>query len=230
MSTLTIPSPDGAFSAYVARPAIEPAPVIVLIHEIFGVNADLRLTADELAAQGFIAVCPGLFWRQAADVDLDPSAAGAFERGVDLYQAFDFDKGVIDIGATLEAVKTLPGSNGHSGLMGFCMGGLLTFLAAARIGPEAAVAYYGGGTEEHLAEAAAVQTPMLMHLGEDDEYISATARGEITTAFAGNPHVEIHTYPGQGHAFARHQGARYDAEAALLANRRTMAFFRRLLA
>lgn len=227
---LTVTTADGSFEAYVARPDGDRAPVVVLIHEIFGVNADLRETADELARQGFIAVCPELFWRQEPGVDLDPAEPDAFTHGVALYSAFDFDQGVRDIGATLGAARDMPGSNGRVGLMGFCMGGLLTFLTTARIGTTASVAYYGGGTETHLGEAADVTTPMIMHLGEDDEYISSEARDRIVAAFWDNPHVQIFTYPGQGHAFARHKGERYDAAAASLANARTVAFFTRQLA
>lgn len=227
--TLTVKTTDGLFEAYVARPVRKRAPAVVLIHEIFGVNLDLRQTADALARQGFIAVCPDLFWRQEVGVDLDPAAPDAFPRAVSLYATFDPDQGVRDIGATLRAVRRMPGSNGRVGLMGFCMGGLLTFLTTARIGDRACIAYYGGGTETHLGDAFDARTPVIMHLGEDDEYISVEARDRIVAAFWDSPHIQIFTYPGQGPAFARHRGRGYDAATARLANARAVSFFERQL-
>lgn len=228
MSEFTgVTTPDGTFSAYVARPAFEPARVIVVLQEIFGVNADMRQTADELAAQGFIAMSPDLFWRAAPGIQLsDKTDSDEADR---LYEAYDLDKGVDDIAATIKAAHTLPGASGRVGLMGFCLGGLMTYLTAARTEVDAAVSYYGGRTEQHLSEVANVKAPFMMHVGEDDEYISRDAQQAIKMAFAGRPKTVIYTYPGQAHAFSRHRGTRYDAEAAELANARTVEFFRKHL-
>jgi carboxymethylenebutenolidase len=127
-------------------------------------------------------------------------------------------------------VRTLPEASGKVGVIGFCLGGLLAYLTAARQPVDAAVAYYGGNTDQHLDEAGGVHRPLLMHLGEQDEFISAAAQRAIVDALAGNPSVEIHRYPGCSHAFARRGGLHYDAAAAALANARTLAFFRRHLA
>jgi carboxymethylenebutenolidase len=115
--------------------------------------------------------------------------------------------------------------SGKVGVMGFCLGGLMTFLTAARGNVDCAVAYYGGGTENRLNESDTVTVPMLMHLGEEDEFISKDAQRKIKEAFTDNPHVEIHSYPGCSHAFARHTGVHYDPAAASIANGRTWAFF-----
>jgi carboxymethylenebutenolidase len=228
MSEFTaITTPDGTFSAYVARPATKPARVLIVLQEIFGVNPDMRQTADELAAQGFIAMCPDLFWRAAPGIQLSDKTD--WDKAGKLYEEYDLDKGVDDIAATIKAAHALPGASGKVGLMGFCLGGLMTFLTAARTDVDAAVSYYGGRTERHLSEAPNVKAPFMMHVGEDDEYISRDAQQAIKAAFAGQPDKAIFTYPGQGHAFGRHRGTRYDAEAAALANARTVEFFRKHL-
>ena len=223
----TISTPDGTFSAYVARPTRKPARVIIVLQEIFGVNPDMRQTADELAAVGFIAVCPDLFWRQAPGVQLSDKTD--WDKAGKLYEAYDLDKGVEDISATINAAHTLLGASGKVGLMGFCLGGLMTFLTAARTDIDAGVSYYGGRTERFLSEAPSVKAPFMMHVGEDDEYISRDAQQAIKKAFEGRPNASIHTYPGCAHAFGRHRGTRYDAMAAALANARTVEFFHKYL-
>jgi len=226
---ITIDTPDGSFGAYVAKPATLPAPAIVVIQEIFGINADLRATCDELAAQGFIAICPDLFWRLQPGVELTDQSQEEWKQAMALYQAFDLDKGVQDVGAALETARGYEGANGKVGVMGFCLGGLLTFLTAARNDPDAAAAYYGGRTNEFIGEMDSVSCPMIMHLGEADEYIPPPAREQITKAAEGHANVTVFTYAGQNHAFARHKGSHYDEASAKLANQRTVDFFRKHL-
>ncbi|CAN5143504.1 dienelactone hydrolase family protein [soil metagenome] len=217
---------DGIFEAYVSRPVQVPAPVVIVLQEIFGVNADLRATCDELAAQGFIAIAPDLFWRDAPGLDLNAWSEDEWAIGLNLYQAYDYEKGVADVAATIEAARGIDGSNGLVGVMGFCLGGLMTFLVAARTDVDAAVAYYGGNTDQYLSEADGVISPMMMHLGAEDEFISKEAQSNIITALGGRPNVTIFSYPGCSHAFARHTGTHFDAKAAELANGRTVAFLR----
>jgi carboxymethylenebutenolidase len=220
---------DGNFRAYLARPQAASAPAVVVLHELFGVNADLRATCDELASQGYLALSPDLFWRLEPGIDMSPGDEGAWKKGFELFGAFDLDAGVRDIAETMKAARSLPGATGKVGVMGFCLGGLMTFLITARQGADAAVAYYGGGTEKHLDEASQIESPLLLHLGEQDEYISADARRAITMALQGNPRASVLTYPGCWHAFARHGGVHYDKQAAELANARTAEFFRQHL-
>src|ERR1700730_18073368 len=104
----TINGQDGAFGAYIARPEALPAPAVVVLHEVFGVNADIRKTCDELAAQGFIAVAPDLFWRQEPGVDLSVTSEPNWQHGLRLYQAYDRDAGVGDVNDTADAVAKLP--------------------------------------------------------------------------------------------------------------------------
>jgi carboxymethylenebutenolidase len=222
--TITISTTDGTFSAFVAEPARTPAPAVVVLHEIFGVNDDIRATCHELAGQGFIAVAPDLFWRQERDVNLNAWSDEEWKKGFALYGAYDRDEGVKDVVATVRAAERLPGATGKVGVMGFCLGGLMTYLTAARHRLDAAVAYHGGSTEQYLDEAHAIKAPLLMHLAEEDEYISKDAQARIKAALADVPGAVIYSYPGQNHAFARHTGAHYDAAAAALANGRTAAF------
>ena len=226
---ITVSRADGKFAAYIARPRGLPAPAIVVIQELFGVNADLRATCDELAAQGYLALSPDLFWRLEPGVDLSDQTEAEWQKGLALYNAFDYDAGIGDISATLQLARTLPGVTGKVGLMGYCLGGLMTFLTTAHTGADASVVYYGGGTEKHLDEASHVRNPMIMHLGEEDEYIPRAAREAIVGALRDNAMVKVFTYPGCRHAFARHRGAHYDATAAALANSRTADFFSRHL-
>ncbi|NML60064.1 dienelactone hydrolase family protein [Massilia sp. RP-1-19] len=226
---IKIDTPDGSFGAYVAKPATTPAPAIVVIQEIFGINADLRETCDQLAAQGFIAICPDLFWRMQPGVELTDQSKAEWAKAMEFYQKFDIDKGVEDIGAALQTARTYAGSNGKVGVMGFCLGGLMTFLTAARKEPDAAAAYYGGRTNEYVSEFKSVSCPMIMHLGEADEYIPPPAREKITKAAEEHANVTVYTYAGQNHAFARHRGTHYDAASAKLANQRTFEFFKKHL-
>jgi carboxymethylenebutenolidase len=114
--------------------------------------------------------------------------------------------------------------------MGYCLGGLMTFLTTARRGADASVVFYGGNTEKHLSEAPNIKNPLMMHLGEEDEYISKEAQEAIIAALAGNELAQVFTYPGCSHAFARHRGIHFDKNAAQLANSRTAEFFQLHLA
>lgn len=228
---ITIQAEDGSFNCYVARPAgATPAPVVVVLQEIFGVNAGIRSIADNYAAQGYIAVAPDLFWRAEAGLDMSEASEGDWAKGFALYSAYDFDKGVRDIAATVAAARNMQGASGKVAVTGYCLGGLLTYLSAARSRADAFVAYYGGGTEKFVAEAGKVQDPLLYHLAGEDEYIGKEAQAAINAALGANPNIELHTYPGCNHAFARPGGNHYDAAAAELANGRTAAFFKRHLA
>lgn len=215
---------DGSFETYLARPAARSAPAVVVVQEIFGVNADLRATCQELASSGFIAIAPDLFWRDAPGLDLNAWNEEEWKKGLELYGRYDFDRGTHDLAATIAAARTIEGSNGKVGITGFCLGGLMTYLAAARTDVDAAAAYYGGNTDRYLGEADDVTAPLILHLAEEDEFISKEAQALIRKVLGLKPNVRIYSYPGCSHAFARHTGVHYDAQAAALANTRTMTF------
>src|SRR5271156_3446451 len=221
---ITIKGRDSAFGAYIPRPKTLPAPAVVVLQELFGVNADISKTCDELAEQGFLAIAPDLFWRQEPGVGLSVTSEADWQHGLRLYQAYDRDAGVRDIGDTLDTTAKLPECTGKIAVQGYCLGALMTFLTAARCHVDAAVAYHGGDTEKYLGEIDGLNAPLLMHLGEEDEFISKAAQTQIKAALAGKPDATVYSYPGQHHAFARHNGAHYDAAAAALANGRTAEF------
>lgn len=227
---IEITVPDGIFAAYRAIPSALPAPAVVVLHEVFGVNADMRETCDALAAHGFIAMCPDLFWRQQPGTDLDVRSEADWQTGLGLYQAFDRDLGVEDIAATVRAAASLAGATGKVGVLGYCLGGLLTFLAAARLQIDAAVAFHGADTERYLGEADAISAPMLLHFAGDDEFMPEPARTAISMALIDHDNIEVFTYAGCRHAFSRHNGAHYNAATAALANGRTWYFLAKWLA
>lgn len=226
---IQITTADGTFAAYHARPDTLFAPAVVVLQELFGVNADMRETCDELARQGFIAICPDLFWRQQPGVDLDVRSPDDWQKGLALYEAYDRTLGVSDVAAAVHAASMLEGSSGKVGVLGYCLGGLMTFLAAARLHIDAAVAFHGAQTELYLDEAPFIVAPMLMHLAGEDEFMPEPARRAIATTLAAKPNVQVFTYAGCHHAFSRHNGEHYDANAAAQANRRTWTFLAAML-
>ena len=227
---IVIKSVDGTFRGYIARPAKLPAPAVVVLQELFGVNADIRATCDELATQGFIAVAPDLFWRQEPGVDLDVRLPKPdWQHGLRLYGAYNRDAGAKDIRETIRTAAELPELTGKVALQGYCLGALMAFITAARYEVDAAVAYHGGDTEKYLGEVGGLDAPLLMHLGEEDEFISKAAQAQIKAALAKKPNATVYSYPGQRHAFSRHNGPHYNAAAATLANGRTSEFLHQQL-
>src|SRR6202795_4667982 len=227
---ITIQGHDGKFSAYIARPETVPAPGVIVLQELFGVNADIRKHCDELAEQGYLALAPDLYWRQEPGVDLNVTSEADWQHGLRLYSAYNRDAGVKDVKYTIDAVRNLPECNGKVALLGYCLGALMVFMTAVRNdGIDAAVWYHGGDTEKYLGEVDGLHAPLLMHLAEEDEFISKAAQAEIKAALTTKPNTTIYSYPGQNHAFSRHNGAHYNANAAALANGRTSEFLHQQL-
>jgi carboxymethylenebutenolidase len=230
MDHITVKGWGGTFAAYIARPKSLPAPAGVVLQELFGVNADIRKHCDELAEQGYLAVAPDLYWRQEPGVDLNVTSEADWQHGLRLYSAYDRDAGVKDIKDTIDAVRNLPECNGKVALLGYCLGALMVFMTAVRNdGIDAAVWYHGADTEKYLGEVDGLHAPILMHLAEEDEFISKAAQAEIRAELAKKPSATVYSYPGQNHAFSRHNGKHYNAAAAHLANGRTSEFLNRQL-
>ncbi len=167
--------------------------------------------------------------RQEPDVDLDVRSEADWQHGLRLYGAYDRDAGARDIAQTIRAAVKLPESTGKVALRGYCLGALMAFITAARHEVDAAVCYHGGDTEKYLGEVNSLRAPLLMHLGEEDEIISKTAQTQIKAALAKKPNATVYSYPGQRHAFSRHNGLHYNAAAAMLANGRTSEFLNQQL-
>lgn len=226
---ISISTPGGEFSAYVARPAAAKAPAVVVIQEIFGVNQVMRDITDGLAAEGYLAICPDLFWRIEPGIDITDQSEAEWKKAFELFNAFDVDQGVKDIQATIKTIRGDAGCNGKVGAVGFCLGGLLAFLTATRTDADAAVSYYGVGIENRVAEAEKLTRPLLMHIASEDQFVPKAAQAVILQALKDHPQIEIHTYEGRDHAFARVGGEHYHEADAKLAGGRTLQFFQRTI-
>ena len=214
---------DGSFKAYVAQPSGAPKGGVVVIQEIFGVKADW------LASQGYLAIAPDLFWRLEPGVELTDKTEGEWARAFDLMKRFDGAKGVGDIQATLTLARQAFGLK-KVGAMGYCLGGLLAYLTGCNTDSDASVGYYGVSIEQQLAQAANAKHPVMLHIAGKDQFVPPAAQDAIKAGLSGNPLFEIHVYAEQDHAFTRVGGAHYDADAAKVADARTIAFFDKALA
>lgn len=223
----------GSFSAYLAEPAAGQAarggPGILVIQEIFGVNKVMRDICDGLAAQGYVALCPDLFWRQEPGVDITDQSKAEWDKAFALFGGFNLDLGIEDLKSSLAALRKLPGT-GKVGTVGYCLGGRLAYLMACRSDVDAAVGYYGVMLQDHLDEAKAIKKPLLLHCATEDKFVPKDAQAKIAEALKAYPLVTRHDYQGNDHAFARIGGEHYDKAAADLANQRTAAFFKQHLA
>ncbi|MGK9233023.1 dienelactone hydrolase family protein [Inquilinus limosus] len=227
MATVTITAADGGrFNAYLARPASGSGPGILVIQEIFGVNAVMRQICDDLAAQGYVALCPDLFWRQEPGVDITDQSKAEWDKAFALFNGFNETAGVEDLIASLATLRDLPECTGRAGALGYCLGGRLAFLMATRSDADCAVSYYGVGIDKLLGEASAITRPLMLHIAEKDRFVPPEAQAEIRARMASLPTVTVHAYPGLDHAFARVGGEHYDAAGAKLANDRTAAFLK----
>jgi carboxymethylenebutenolidase len=201
-------------SSYLAEPAGTPRGGIVVIQEIFGVTRHIRDVADQYAAAGYLAVAPALFDRVERNVDVpydDMQTAYGYMK------VMDNDKVILDIEAAVKRVSPA----GKVGVVGYCWGGMVSFLAAARVKIDAAVAYYGGGIHNHLAEKPRV--PVMFHFGEKDTHIPQSAVAAIKAAY---PQGIYHLYPAE-HGFNCTDRASFEPASAKLAFERSVEFFRK---
>jgi len=216
---ITIAGPDGSFTAYEAGNG----PAIVVLQEIFGVNQVMRDICDDLAGQGYTAICPDLFWRIEPGIQITDKTEAEWKQAFDLFGKFDIDAGLKDIAATVDYARRA--GTGKVGAVGYCLGGQLAYLTACRTDADACVGYYGVNIQERLDEAANITHPLMLHIAGKDQFVPPEAQKAVMESLADNAHVMIHHYPDQDHAFARAGGEHYDASAADLANTRTRAFF-----
>lgn len=226
---IRITTTDGTFGGYLASPSSGRGPSVIVIQEIFGVNAFVRATADGLAAGGFFALAPDLFWRIEPNIQLTDKTDTEWKRAFDLMGKFNVDLGVKDIQAAITHMRHLPGASGKVGAVGYCLGGLLAYLTATRTDSDASVGYYGVNIEKLIGEAKSIRHPLLLHIAAADEYVPPAAQKQIIDGLVGNPLVTTYVYPNMNHAFARMGGAHYDQANAELANGRTATFFRQHL-
>lgn len=219
----------GEFAAYLAQPAGGNGPGLVLLQEIFGVNREMRAVVDWYAERGFVVVCPDLFWRQGPGVQLTDKSDEEWRRAFALYQGLDEAKAVEDAAAALAFLRQHPACSGKVGALGFCLGGKLAYLLAARFRPDCSVGYYGVRIDAALDEAVNLRCPLMLHIAGKDQFCPPSTQAKIHEALNTCHLVTLHDYPEQDHAFARVGGAHFDAQAAELANLRTLEFFVRHL-
>jgi carboxymethylenebutenolidase len=230
MSEITIAAEDGkTFEAYIAMPKTTPAPGVVLLQEVYGVNRFMQRISDHWAGQGYLAVAPHMYWRIAPGVVLDPEVPGARDEARALGQKLDVDQAVKDVGAVVAHLRGMSECTGKVGTSGYCLGGKLAYLNAARGDADCNVSYYGVGIENLLDEAPKIRNPLMLHMGEADPWTPLEVRKQIEGVLAGFMHVSIYHYPDTDHAFAR-EGASSDVpDMRALANGRTLEFFRKHL-
>jgi carboxymethylenebutenolidase len=230
MTDVTIEAASGgSFSAYLATPKSGKGPGILCIQEIFGVNAVMRAIADGFAAHGYSAICPDLFWRLEPGIQLTDKTPAEWKRAVELFTAFDVDKGVDDLKATLAFLRQQRSCTGKVGTVGYCLGGKLAYLMATRSDAECNVGYYGVYIQNSLDEARNIMHPLMLHIAEQDEFVPPEAQAQIKARLARSAQVTIHSYAGAHHAFARSGGEHYDKAAADLADKRSADFLYRHL-
>jgi carboxymethylenebutenolidase len=212
---------DGhTLDAYAAQPGVPATAGLVIVQEIFGVSAHIRSVADRYADDGFVTIAPALFDRIERDVDLKDEGEDR-QRGVALLSKFDIDKAVDDIAAAVEWLEGFGRFRSIGiGVVGYCLGGTLAWLSAARLPIAAAVGYYGGRITQYLGERP--KAPIILQFGEQDQHIP---QSEIDAIAKAHREVQIYTYPA-GHAFNREGSHGYDAASAERARERTLAFLR----
>ena len=220
--TVQLKSKDGhELDAYIARPSGKPIAGLVVIQEIFGVNRYIQSVADGYAKDGFLVAAPALFDRVEKNVQLGYDGEG-WKKAVELLQKTDVDKAVEDVGAALEFVKKETGLK--SGTLGFCFGGLLSWLSAARLGPNAAVGYYAGQIGNYAQEQP--KCPVMLHFGRKDTHIPPE---QVEKVHAAHPEVQIFRYDDAEHGFSCDMRESYNAEAAKLARERSLPFLKQNL-
>ncbi len=215
--------------AYVAMPESttkdSPAPAIIMIQEIFGVNQEMRDKCEDMARQGYVAICPDLFWRIEPGIQLLDSVEEELQRAFDLFGEFNVRKGMDDLNSVLGYARHMDEVKSRKvGCMGFCLGGKLAYMMAVETDIDASVSYYGVAIETMLEYKAQIDHPLLMHIAEEDEFVNKEAQAEIRAALEDHPFVTMYSYEGADHAFARTGGMHYKDDAAKAANERTKAF------
>jgi len=223
---LTLNTADGKeLSAYVAQPDGKPLGGLVIIQEIFGVNKSIREVVDSYATEGFVAIAPALFDRIEKGVELGYGPED-MQKAFQLYPQLNPDLSLIDVAAAFRYVAAKEEKNA---VLGFCYGGLLSWLSATRgkqhgMEPTCCVGYYAGGVGK--VETEEPTCPVMLHFGADDDHIG---KDQVDAVRSAHPDVQIVTYHGAGHAFANAQRPSFEPEAAKLARERSLAFLKQNL-
>jgi carboxymethylenebutenolidase len=214
--TVRLQATDGhQLDAYIVQPGVSATAGLVIVQEIFGVNQHIRAVADRYADEGFVVIAPALFDRIERGVDLSYGPEDT-QRAMGMLKDFSMDRAVDDMAAAVQFLRGF----GHLkvGVVGYCLGGTVAWVSAARLRIDAAVGYYGGRISQYIGERP--KAPVMLHFGDQDDHIP---QSEIETIAKEHPRVPIFHYPA-GHAFNRDGGPSYDASSAMRARARTLAF------
>jgi carboxymethylenebutenolidase len=212
---ITLMARDGhEFAAWLAAPSGKPRGAVLVIQEIFGVNAHIRAVADGYAAEGYVAIAPAVFDRVRKGVELGYNP-DTMKEGFGYVQQLKPEQTLLDLGAAIAVVRHA----GRVGVVGFCWGGRMAYVAACELPVACGVAYYGGGIVQELGRTP--KCPMLYHFGANDTHIPQAQVDQIRAADKGGT---VHVYPGADHGFNCDMRASFNAEAAALARQRTLAF------
>jgi carboxymethylenebutenolidase len=227
MPTIRIETLDsaGSFDAYIAEPSGTPRAAIVVIQEIFGINEGIRRKCDHWAEKGYLAIAPDLFWRLQPGVELDPDVESEFKQALDLMGRFDQDKGIEDIEATIRAARARLPEGGKVGAVGYCLGGRLAYMTAARTDIDASVGYYAVGIPGLLGEKHAIARPLALHIAGADHFVTPDQQKAMHEGLDGEERITLWDYPGEDHGFAAEMGKRRSEDAAQQADKRTEDFF-----
>lgn len=223
---IDITSSGGTFKGYFAAPdGGGPVPGVVVIQEIFGVNSHMRSVVERFAEAGYAALSPDLFWRIEPGLELtytpDDVAKGREIRG-----KLDTGEFVEDVRAAFETLGGRAETQGRKlGLTGYCFGGMVAYLGAARLNPAATSSYYGGGIVNFLDDAGKIDAPIQFHFGEIDPGIPMSEVDQIKSALAGRSDAEVFIYADADHGFNCSDRGSYNEAAATQAWSRTMELF-----
>jgi carboxymethylenebutenolidase len=224
MTTITSLDEQGEIPVYVATPDDQTEAAIIVIPEIFGVNAGIRKKCDDWAALGYVAVAPDIFWRFAPGAELDPDVPEQFQQALGYFGQYDPDLGVQDIEAAIHWLRHVQAVD-KVGVVGFCLGGRMAYMAAARTDIDASVGYYGVMIDQMLGESNAIANPLMLHIPTADHFVGPDAQAAIHAGLDDHAKVVLHDYVGLDHGFAAEMGSRRDDGGATLADQRTRDFF-----
>ena len=219
--TVRIPSSEGEFSGYLSLPRKGRGPGIVVLQEIFGVNASTRKVCDHLAARQFTVLAPELYWRTNPGVELVETD---YENARAIRSKTDDNKASGDVAAAIDFLRKHETCTGKVGVVGYCWGGLISYLTAVQHKPDAAVGYYGVGIDKKLDLAKDLACPLMLHYAGQDQFAGPEVAKHVRESFSHDPRVTVWEYPNAGHAFARPGGAHFEAKSADLADMRSVSF------
>ena len=221
---IDIASHDGqTFKGYLALPPTGKGPGIVLIQEIFGVNRHIRSVAEQYALDGYVVLAPDVFWRQQPGVELSYEG-NDMDRAFKLVNEIDFTVAVKDLASTTQALRQRPECEGEIASLGYCMGGILAYLAGIESGVDKAICFYPGGIAKHLDKADALKVPAQFHFAGNDGHITDEHIGQVRDTFARRDDIEIHVYDGADHGFNCWARGAYHRHAAALSHGHALTF------